>query len=401
MVFYFIGRIVCHTLGHIYPAYASYKALKVSHNEALLTHWLTYWIVIGVFTGVEFVTDTFIFWLPFYNIFKMAFVVWLMLPQTQGSTYIYNTIIRPWLVQHEAEIDQYLHRAETKAKSKSTVWGQRGAETLQRVALNGIALGQTYLVNQPDPTRSTSSATGTIQSSDRIEELSDDADQRPSVSHVSQLRQRRTQTDANANSSGVPPPTVNFEGLAAWASGYIGEGLTRLSATPMSLVTSLHSALIQNGLSNPQDMETQTRRIKDQREKLQALLLQLDESEAQLKARLSNSTAEPLQPVTRPDYAVPETSHTTAPSFPAAEPMAMPTPSTDAAPVVDRAAIPTDSSTFSPSSIPNRCLTTDDYDSSDDLVMLSASIAQFPAENTPNESPPPNSSEAGKNVWLW
>ncbi|RKP35650.1 TB2/DP1, HVA22 family-domain-containing protein, partial [Dimargaris cristalligena] len=125
---------------HIYPAYASYKALKVSHNEALLTHWLTYWIVIGVFTGVEFVTDTFIFWLPFYNIFKMAFVVWLMLPQTQGSTYIYNTVIRPWLVQHEAEIDQYLHRAETKAKSKSAVWGQRGAETLQRVALNGIAL---------------------------------------------------------------------------------------------------------------------------------------------------------------------------------------------------------------------------------------------------------------------
>jgi hypothetical protein len=75
------------TVGFIYPAYASYKALE-SKSPHAAAQWLTYWVVFSLFTVLEYFADWLISWLPLYYLLKLAFILWLQLPQTQGATVV-------------------------------------------------------------------------------------------------------------------------------------------------------------------------------------------------------------------------------------------------------------------------------------------------------------------------
>jgi receptor expression-enhancing protein 1/2/3/4 len=88
------------------PSFATFKAL--SHrplSEPELQRWATYWSVVGAFTAVEYALEWFISWLPFYWEVKTGFLMFLALPQTEGSTYIYETYLRPFYTQNEADLD--------------------------------------------------------------------------------------------------------------------------------------------------------------------------------------------------------------------------------------------------------------------------------------------------------
>ena len=39
-----LSRLLCTVFGYLYPAYASFKAVK-SEDRSLHSFWLTYWIV--------------------------------------------------------------------------------------------------------------------------------------------------------------------------------------------------------------------------------------------------------------------------------------------------------------------------------------------------------------------
>ncbi|ORX98205.1 receptor expression enhancing protein 3 [Basidiobolus meristosporus CBS 931.73] len=138
VLIYVLTKAVCTVGGLLYPAYASFKALEERRSEELLT-WLMFWIVMGVFTAVEFVADIVVFWFPFYYQLKMLFILWLILPQTQGSTYLYNTFIHPTLVRHETEIDGMIEKVQTEVKNTSVELGKRGVEVLQKAAIESIA----------------------------------------------------------------------------------------------------------------------------------------------------------------------------------------------------------------------------------------------------------------------
>jgi receptor expression-enhancing protein 5/6 len=51
-------------------------------------------------------TDKIISWFPLYYHVKFAFLVWLQLPTVEGSKQIYNNQIRPFLLRHQARVDQ-------------------------------------------------------------------------------------------------------------------------------------------------------------------------------------------------------------------------------------------------------------------------------------------------------
>ncbi|RUS18668.1 TB2/DP1, HVA22 family-domain-containing protein [Endogone sp. FLAS-F59071] len=142
--FVFLIKTSCLQL---YPAYASYKAIK--HNDtAQLTPLLMYWIVMSIFFVVEYVADTFVFWFPFYNDFKVFFILWLILPQTQGSVILYQNFIHPALIQHEAKIDETLSDAQDHAKRTSLELGKRGILALQKMAMDGFVKGQSLITEQ-------------------------------------------------------------------------------------------------------------------------------------------------------------------------------------------------------------------------------------------------------------
>ncbi|KAF9292163.1 receptor accessory protein 4 [Linnemannia elongata] len=158
---YLVARVVCSVAGWLYPAYASYKAINTRDNNRL-TAWLMYWSVMGMFSVVEVVLDTFVFWFPFYYEIKMLFVLWMILPQTQGSIYIYQAIVEPYLMKHEKEIDLTLKDMKNKAMVMGMQYIKQAIQALQNLALDMYKKSQT-----PAGTSSFSAAGVDQQSDDR------------------------------------------------------------------------------------------------------------------------------------------------------------------------------------------------------------------------------------------
>ncbi|KAF9994502.1 receptor accessory protein 4 [Entomortierella chlamydospora] len=121
--------------GSVYPAYASYKAIN-SRNSTRLTAWLMYWTVMGLFTLVELFLDTFIFWFPFYYEIKLLFVLWMILPQTQGSIYLYQTFVDPYLAQHENDIDRALKDMQKQAMDMGMQYIKQAIQLIQNLVLD-------------------------------------------------------------------------------------------------------------------------------------------------------------------------------------------------------------------------------------------------------------------------
>ncbi|KAG0255333.1 hypothetical protein BG011_005196 [Mortierella polycephala] len=119
----------------VYPAYASYKAINSGDNTRL-TAWLMYWSVMGIFSLAEFVLDTFVFWFPFYYEVKVLFVLWMVLPQTQGSIYLYQAFIDPYLTQHEREIDQTLKDIQKRAMAMGMQYIKQAIQLIQNLLLD-------------------------------------------------------------------------------------------------------------------------------------------------------------------------------------------------------------------------------------------------------------------------
>lgn len=138
MILFLLSKVVTQTAGYLYPAYLSYKALK-ARDARTLVHCLQYWAVLGIYSCVELFTDMFLFWFPFYYELKLLFVLWLVLPFTNGATVIYRTLLHPTFEHHEKHIDVALQQIQTSAKQTSTEWGRRGFHAIQKVAVDSIA----------------------------------------------------------------------------------------------------------------------------------------------------------------------------------------------------------------------------------------------------------------------
>lgn len=52
--------------------------------------------------------------IPFYSLFKLVFFLWLSLPQTEGSTYLFNTLLAPTFHEHERDIDAFLSSLKSR-----------------------------------------------------------------------------------------------------------------------------------------------------------------------------------------------------------------------------------------------------------------------------------------------
>lgn len=108
------SRLIILILGYLYPAYASYKAVRNKDVKAYV-QWMMYWIVFAMFTTIETFSDVLLSWIPFYYEVKILIILWLLSPATKGSSLLYRKFVHPALIQRENEIDECISKFREKS----------------------------------------------------------------------------------------------------------------------------------------------------------------------------------------------------------------------------------------------------------------------------------------------
>uniref|UniRef100_A0A2C9LR98 Receptor expression-enhancing protein n=1 Tax=Biomphalaria glabrata TaxID=6526 RepID=A0A2C9LR98_BIOGL len=151
MVSAILSRLVILVFGTLYPAYASYKAVRTK-NVKEYVKWMMYWIVFALFCSVETFSDVFLSWLPFYYELKIVFVLWMLSPMTQGSSFLFKKFVHPHLARREKEIDEMIEQASKQGYSTLLTLGTKGLQAVMKTAI----MGQSKLVDHLRRSYSTS-----------------------------------------------------------------------------------------------------------------------------------------------------------------------------------------------------------------------------------------------------
>jgi receptor expression-enhancing protein 1/2/3/4 len=91
-----------------------------------------YWVVLSLFTLAESWTWFILSWLPFYSLFRLALLAYLVLPQTQGARLLYTSYVHPFLAVHEAEIDDMISRGHDRAKAAGLQYLKKAIEYIKQ-----------------------------------------------------------------------------------------------------------------------------------------------------------------------------------------------------------------------------------------------------------------------------
>lgn len=112
LIFFGVGAgVLCSIVGFVYPAFKSFETIETKTKGDDI-QWLVYWVVFAFFSLIETFRDFLLYWIPFYYAFKLAFLLWAMLPQTKGSKFLYDSILKDFLKKNESRIDAAM--AESK-----------------------------------------------------------------------------------------------------------------------------------------------------------------------------------------------------------------------------------------------------------------------------------------------
>jgi receptor expression-enhancing protein 5/6 len=106
-------KLLTTTIGFIYPLYCSLRSLSSSSSSSSSSSpasvdrlWLIYWMVYGVFTFTERLSDSVLSWLPLYHPLKLMFLLWCFLPRYQGCAVLYDVFLQPLLARHHDRIEK-------------------------------------------------------------------------------------------------------------------------------------------------------------------------------------------------------------------------------------------------------------------------------------------------------
>ncbi|KAH7680741.1 receptor expression-enhancing protein 1/2/3/4 [Dioscorea alata] len=113
----FINRVLVLLLGYAYPAFECFKVVERNNGSGIqeLRFWCKYWIIVAIVTVLEKFTDIIASGFPMYAELKLAFFIFLWYPKTQGTVFVYETLLRPWIVKHEPQIEEKLETIRSKS----------------------------------------------------------------------------------------------------------------------------------------------------------------------------------------------------------------------------------------------------------------------------------------------
>lgn len=146
MLMSMVSHLLCAWFAFLLPSYSTYKALS-SPLSGELQSLSMYWAVVGAFIAIESTIGPFVSWLPFYWETRTLFLLYLSLPQIQGSTYIYKTYLEPFCSKNEAELDSSI------ASAQNNVLGFLQSRISMLIDLLWTILNKTPITKQPRAAR--------------------------------------------------------------------------------------------------------------------------------------------------------------------------------------------------------------------------------------------------------
>ena len=145
-------RLLSWCLGFLYPLYCSLRALSGTGptSPPLIPRasaprlWLIYWMVYGVLSFTERLSDSVLSWLPLYPPLKLLFLLWCFLPQWQGCAVLYDVLLQPFLQRHREGIEKGVEEVTEvlgvvgahvvrNGRKASMQYIRRGEELLERI----------------------------------------------------------------------------------------------------------------------------------------------------------------------------------------------------------------------------------------------------------------------------
>ncbi|KAK2056721.1 HVA22 family TB2/DP1 protein [Colletotrichum caudatum] len=162
-MFDIFAHLLSSIASFLFPLFASYKALKTS-DPAQLTPWLMYWVVLACALLVESWTEWILVWIPFYAYIRFLFLLYLVLPQTQGARIIYQTHVHPFLQDNEAQIEEFISDAHDRLKAAGIAYLKRAIELIKTNVL-GLPPGDPEPAAQPAAAAASSAPTQTYTQS--------------------------------------------------------------------------------------------------------------------------------------------------------------------------------------------------------------------------------------------
>ncbi|KAK4230140.1 receptor expression-enhancing protein 2 [Podospora fimiseda] len=160
-MFDIFAHLLSSITSFLFPLFASYKALKTS-DPAQLTPWLMYWVVLACALLVESWTIFILQWIPFYAYIRLIFLLYLILPQTQGARQIYEDYIHPYLAKNESAIEEFIASSHEKMKAAGLAYFKQLIEYIKQ---NVFGLPASPVQQQQQPQQQpASSAQGYTQS---------------------------------------------------------------------------------------------------------------------------------------------------------------------------------------------------------------------------------------------
>jgi len=111
-----------------------------------------YFVTLALITSVESTFDFILSWIPFYAWLRLFLHLYLILPGSQGASFLYCEYIEPFLYHHERDIDDFITDAHDRAKAAGLNYFQQGVEWVKvnvlgfapQKPVSPTAEGQTY-----------------------------------------------------------------------------------------------------------------------------------------------------------------------------------------------------------------------------------------------------------------
>jgi receptor expression-enhancing protein 1/2/3/4 len=237
--------------------FAAYKALK-SPTPATLAPWLTFYTTLSILHLLESTVLYPLSYLPLYSLVRLAVHLYLLFPDPNGATLVYNTYIYPFIADHELQIEDFISDTHDRVKAAGYQYFHQIQDWI-RVQL----LGQ-----EPRPAP---------------------PQQSPYQSYAQQLLSRFYST-SSTGTAGVPHTQNDL--YSAVFSALQGATASRAVSTEATAALDNLSGsghLIPPALSNPEDRLSYIRRA---REGLGALMQAFDREEGDIAA--AERAGEPL-----------------------------------------------------------------------------------------------------------